>query len=142
MLAYVSCVTDALRQAADVADMSCTMYTHSYISRLVNNTCKYYCRYRYRYVLLKVSTILIPILLQKLAAILLPITFEDATCDRNYVGLPRYFLTIIKNDIIDDSLTRKTNSKIHNVYYKTTKNFESVWKTVILIISIYKMFET
>ena len=70
-------------------------------------------------------------------------TFDDATCDRNYVGLPRYFLTIIiKNDIIDDSLTRKTNSKIHNVYYKTTKNFESVWKTVILIISIYKMFET
>jgi len=84
---------------------------HGALGRLVNDTCKYYRRYRYRYVLLKVSTIPIPILLQKLAAILLPITFDDATCDRNYVGLPQYFLTIIKNDIIDDSLTRKTNSK-------------------------------
>ena len=37
------------------------------VGRLVNDTCKYYRRYRYRYVLLKVSTIPIPILLQKIS---------------------------------------------------------------------------
>ena len=61
-------------------------------TRLVNDNCKYYRQYRYRHFLIRLSTILMPILSQKLSVILLLILFAAKSCTHNF--FPWHFLVV------------------------------------------------
>ena len=62
-----------------LVSFSLKLFLSSPLHRLVNDTCKYYRRHRYQCFLLKVSTILISILLQKVSAIFLPLAILSYT---------------------------------------------------------------